>query len=146
MNSLYDTYNLIKEFAEGHNMINEFRYVKTEQELQHLEFEYRSMIVMPLEANISRELNNPVYTLEFAVVILDKVSQHSDLESVMSTEENIFVVGQLQDYLIQNVEDVSFGEVDLYTAIGGDYNITSATADFSVTIARKPYTKHIDNQ
>ena len=145
MNNLYDTYNVIKEFAETHNMINEFVYVRSEQELQDLEFDYRSMVVMPLEANITRELNNPIYTLDFGVVVLDKVSKSSDYESIVSVEENIFIIGQLQDYLMQNNMDADFDNIDLYTAVGDDYNVTSATADFSINIARKPYTRTIDN-
>jgi len=145
MNNLYDTYNVIKEFAETHNMINEFVYVRSEQELQDLEFDYRSMVVMPLEANITRELNNPIYTLDFGVVVLDKVSKSSDYESIVSVEENIFIIGQLQDYLMQNDMDADFDNIDLYTAVGDDYNVTSATADFSINIARKPYTRTIDN-
>lgn len=145
MNNLYDTYNVIKEFAETHNMINEFVYVRSEQELQDLEFDYRSMVVMPLEANITRELNNPIYTLDFGVVVLDKVSKSSDYESIVSVEENIFIIGQLQDYLMQNDMDADFENIDLYTAVGDDYNVTSATADFSINIARKPYTRTIDN-
>ena len=145
MNNLYDTYNVIKEFAETHNMINEFVYVRSEQELQDLEFDYRSMVVIPLEANITRELNNPIYTLDFGVVVLDKVSKSSDYESIVSVEENIFIIGQLQDYLMQNDMDADFENIDLYTAVGDDYNVTSATADFSINIARKPYTRTIDN-
>jgi hypothetical protein len=145
MTNLYDTYNVIKEFAETHNMINEFIYVRSEEEMRDLEFNYRSMICMPLEANISRELNNPIYTLDFGIVILDKISKSSDFESVVSIEENIFIIGQLQDYLIQAGMDTDFESVDLYTAVGDDYNITSATADFSVNIARKPYTRTINN-
>jgi hypothetical protein len=113
--------------------------------MRDLEFNYRSMICMPLEANISRELNNPIYTLDFGIVILDKISKSSDFESVVSIEENIFIIGQLQDYLIQAGMDTDFESVDLYTAVGDDYNITSATADFSVNIARKPYTRTINN-
>lgn len=145
MNNLYDTYAVIKEFAQDHNMINEFVYVKSEDELRDLEFDYRSMVIMPLEANITRRLNNPIYTLDFGVVVLDKVSKGDDYESVVSTEENIFVIGQLQDYLLQQNIDSDFETIDLYTAVGDDYNITSATADFSINIARKPYKGNIDN-
>lgn len=145
MNNLYDTYAVIKEFAEDHNMINEFIYVKSEDELRDLEFDYRSMVIMPLEANITRRLNNPIYTLDFGVVVLDKVSKDDDYQSVVSTEENIFVIGQLQDHLLQQNIDSDFETIDLYTAVGDDYNITSATADFSINIARKPYKGNIDN-
>lgn len=145
MNNLYDTYNVIKEFAETHNMINEFVYARSEEELNHLEFNYRSLVVLPLEANITRQLNNPIYTLDFAVIVLDKTSRSSDYESVISIEENIFVIGQLQDYLIQQGMDVDFENIELYTAMGDDYNISSSTAEFSINIARTPYIKDIDN-
>ena len=62
----------------------------------------------------------------------------------MSTEENIFVIGQLQDYLMQLDMDTDFDNIDFYTSTGDDYNISSASASFSVTIARSIYTKTID--
>ncbi len=63
----------------------------------------------------------------------------------MSSEENLFVIGQLQDYLIQEGYDVDFGEVELVSAMGEEYNITSAMSDFSVVLARKPYIRGIDS-
>ena len=145
MNNLYDIYTILKGFADDHNMINEFVYAKSEDDLNNLEFDYRSIILITLEANITRQLNSPVYTLDFGVIVLDKVPVRDDYASIRSTEENIFVIGQLQDYLLQQNIDTDFESVDLYTSVGEEYNITSATADFSVTIARKPYIKHIDN-
>jgi len=145
MNNLYDIYSILKDFADNHNMVNEFVYAKSSDELDNLEYDYRSIIIMPLEANISRQLNTPVYTLDFGVVILDKIDSDDDYASIISTEENVFIIGQLQDYLLQLDIDVDFDQVELYTAVGEDYNITSATTDFSATIARKPYTRGIDN-
>lgn len=144
MNNLYDTYTIIKNFADDHHMINEFVYVKSETELDNLEFNYRTLVLIPLEANISRRLNSPVYTLDFGLIVLDKVIQEDDYSSVMSTEENIFVIGQLQDYLMQLDMDTDFDDIDFYTSTGDDYNISSASASFSVTIARSIYTKTID--
>ena len=144
MNNLYDTYTIIKNFADDHHMINEFVYVKSETELDNLEFNYRTLVLIPLEANISRRLNSPVYTLDFGLIVLDKVIQEDDYSSVMSTEENIFVIGQLQDYLTQLDMDTDFDDIDFYTSTGDDYNISSASASFSVTIARSIYTKTID--
>lgn len=144
MNNLYDTYSIIKSFADDHNMINQFLYVRSEEELINFEFDYRTIALIPLEANITRQLNSPVYTLDFGIVILDKVIKGDDKASIMSTEENIFVIGQLQDYLLQQGIDTDFQNVELYNSIGDDYNISTASAEFSVTIARKPYIKGID--
>lgn len=145
MNNLYDIYNTVKNFAETHNMINEFLYIRSESELRSREFDYRTLVIIPLEANITRQLNSPVYTLDFGIIVMDKVVGDDDYSSIMSTEENIFVIGQLQDYLLQLGMDNDFENIDFYTATGSDYNITTASANFSVTIARKPYIKEIDN-
>ena len=42
MNNLYDIYSVIKTFADDHNMVNEFVYIKTEDELSNKEFNYRT--------------------------------------------------------------------------------------------------------
>lgn len=144
MNNLYDIYSVIKTFADDHNMVNEFVYIKTEEELSSKEFDYRTLVIMPLEANITRQLNTPIYTLDFGIIVLDKVPTGDDYASIKSIEENIFLVGQLQDYLLQVGVDVDFESIDLYTAPGEDYNITSASADFTINVARSPYTKGID--
>lgn len=145
MNNLTIIYNEIKGFAQDHNMINEFILVGSEDELSKIDFNYRTMVIMPLEVNLSRELNNPVYELDFAIVIIDRVKLHDSSAYITSTEENIFVMGQLQDFLIQNERDVSFEQVDLTTSSADDYNITVAMADFSIKLARKPYVRDIDN-
>lgn len=145
MNNLTIIYNEIKGFAQDHNMINEFILVGSEDELSKIEFNYRAMVIMPLEVNLSRELNNPVYELDFAIVIIDRVRLDDSSAYITSTEENIFVMGQLQDFLMQNERDVSFEQVDLTTSSADDYNITVAMADFSIKLARKPYVRGIDN-
>ena len=57
MNNLRGIYEAIKDFGESHRMINEVLLVKSEEELEGREFNYRTMVMMPLEANISREQN-----------------------------------------------------------------------------------------
>ncbi len=144
MNNFSSLYNVVKSFGELHNMINEVVLVNSEEELDYREFNYRSMIVMPLEANISRELNSPVYDIGFGIVIMDKVASENDEENIKSVEENIFVIGQFQDYLQTEGYDAEFGSIDLSNAQIEDYNITTAIADFTFTVARKPYNRGID--
>ena len=145
MNNLTKLYHKIKDFADGHNMVNEFFLANTEDDLNQREFNFRTLALLLLEANISRDLNSPVYTLDFGAIVIDKIGEDDDLESIMSSEENLFVIGQLQDYLIQEGYDVDFGEVELVSAMGEEYNICSAMSDFSVVLARNPYIKGIDN-
>ena len=144
MNNLRGIYESIKDFGERHEMVNEVILVKSEDELQDQEFSYRTMVVMPLEANVSREQNTPVYYIDFGVVLLDKVPAENDEASINSVDENIFVIGQLQDHLQQEDYDVEFGAVDLGNESIDDYNITTAVADFTFTLSRKPYNRTIN--
>jgi hypothetical protein len=144
MNNLTSLYKTIKAFAEGNKMVNQFLLVGSEDELNQREFDYRTLVMMPMEANLSRELNNPVYTLEFGIFILDRVFLNDSLAQMSSTQENIHVMGQLQDYLLQQNLDVDFQDVDLDTSLGDDYNITVAMAEFSVNLSRNPYIRDID--
>lgn len=145
MNNLTQLYQQIKGFAEDHLMINEFMLVSSEDELSQREFNYRAMIMLPLEANLSRELSRPIYTLDFGIIIIDKTLIEDELSYIQSTEENIFIMGQLQDYLSQQGEDVDFDDVELTSSVSDDYNITIAMTDFKVNLARKPYNRGIDN-
>ena len=144
MNNLTKLYKQIKDFAENHNMIKEFILLSSEDEINQRELNYRSMILMPLEANLSRELNNPSYSLDFGIIIVDRTFRNDSLSRILSVEENLMVVGQLQDYLLQLGEDVNFQEVELTSAEKEDYNVTVALCDFSATLARNIYQKDID--
>lgn len=144
MNNLTQLYQQIKGFAEAHLMINEFILISSEDELAQREINYRSMVMLPLEANLSRELSNPIYTLDFGIIVIDRTIIENELSYINSTEENIFVMGQLQDFLTQQGMDVDFGDVELTSSVSEDYNITIAMTDFSVNIARKPYNRGID--
>lgn len=145
MDNLTKLYKLIETFSASHNMINSFKLIGSEDELNHIEFDYKALILMPLEANLSRELNNPVYQLDFGVIVIDRTFTDNDSAYISSTEENIFVIGQLQDYLLQNNIDVNFQNVELNTGVTSDYNVTIAMADFTATLSRKPYIRDIDN-
>lgn len=144
MNNLTRLYELVETFSSNHNMVNSFKLVGSEDELANTDFDYRSLIMMPLQANLSRELNNPVYELEFGIIVIDRVNLDDSASYIYSSEENIFVIGQLQDYLLQNDVDVVFENVELNTGSNEDYNITIAMADFSAKLARQPYIRDID--
>lgn len=144
MNNLTRLYNDIKAFADSHGMVNQFLLVGSEDEINQKEFEYRTLIMIPLEANLSRDLNSPIYTLDFGIIVIDRVPLNNDLSYISSTEENLFVIGQLQDYMIQQQDDVVFDSVEITTGMAEDYNITIAMCDFTVNLARSPYIKGID--
>jgi hypothetical protein len=144
MNNLVRLYNYIKTFSDSHQMVNEFVMVGSEDEINQREFDYRTLIMMPLQANLSRDLNSPVYTLDFGIIVIDKTIINDDIAYISSTEENVNVIGQLQDYLMQEGLDVDFESVEITTGMAEDYNVTIAMSDFSVTLARSTYLKDIN--
>ena len=54
------------------------------------------------------------------------------------------MVGQLQDYLIQQDENCYIEDVDVMNMITEDDNITSAMFEITVSFARHNYKKGID--
>jgi hypothetical protein len=144
MNNLSDFYQLIKEFCTDHNMINQFLFLGSEEDLENREFNYRSVILIPSKSNVSRDLSRPIYTLSFDAAVLDKCISSDELAFVKSTEENLFVVGQLQDYLIQQDENCYIEDVDVMNISSEDENITSAMFEVTVSFARNNYKKGID--
>jgi hypothetical protein len=144
MNNLSDFYQLIKEFCADHNMINQFLFLGSEEDLENREFNYRSVILIPSKSNVSRDLSRPIYTLSFDAAVLDKCISSDELAFVKSTEENLFVVGQLQDYLIQQDENCYIEDVDVMNISSEDENITSAMFEVTVSFARNNYKKGID--
>jgi len=145
MNNLSGFYQLVKDFCDNHNMINEFLFLGSEQELENREFNYRTLVMIPSSSNISRDLSRPIYTLSFDCALLDKSIGDSEISLVKSTEENLFVVGQFQDYLIQQDENCYIDDVDVVNMLSEDENITSAMFEVTVSFARKNYNAGIDN-
>tara|TARA_B110000902_G_scaffold199830_1_gene226895 strand:- start:6 stop:443 length:438 start_codon:yes stop_codon:yes gene_type:complete len=144
MNDLTSLYESIKTFADGHSMVNQFILVGSEDELNQREFDYRTLVMLAMEANLSRELNSPIYTLDFGIFVLDRIFVDDSLAHMSSVQENIHILGQLQDYLLQQNLDVNFQEVELTSSLADDYNITIAMSDFSISLARNPYIRTID--
>lgn len=145
MNNLSGFYQLVKDFCEDHNMINEFLFLGSEEELSNREFNYRSFVMIPSSSNISRDLSRPIYTLSFDCAILDRCSPNNELELLKSTEENLFVAGQLQDHLIQQDENCYIEDVDVASFLSEDENVTSAMFEVMVSFGRKDYNLEIDN-
>jgi hypothetical protein len=144
MNNLTRLYKDIKTFADSHRMVNQFLLIGSEDDINKREFEYRTLLMMPLEANLSRELNSPIYTLDFEIILIDRIITDNDSSYISSTEENINVIGQLQDFLLQQQDDVEFNNIEITTGMAEDYNITIAMCDFTVNLARGSYTKDIN--
>lgn len=144
MNNLTGFYQLVKDFCDSHNMINEFLFLSSEQQLEDRQFNYRTFVMIPSTSNISRDLSRPVYTISFDCAILDKCLSNDEVALIKSTEENIFVAGQFQDYLIQQDENCYIDDIDVVNYITEDENVTSAMFEVTVSFARKNYNAGID--
>jgi hypothetical protein len=96
-------------------------------------------------ADISRENASPVYDVSFDIVVVDRVPLNDPKALVSSNQENLFVVGQLQDYFIQYLQgEQNFGEVSLRGFSADDYNITAAVSSATFVVGRNTYVKGID--
>lgn len=144
MNNLSAFYDTIKGFCDDHNMVNQFLLLGSERDLEGKEFDYRTFVMIPSRSNISRDLARPIYSLTFDCVILDKCKSEDPLASINSTEENIFVVGQLQDFLTQEGENCYVEDVEVENYITEDTNVTSVYFELTVAFARKNYNAGID--
>lgn len=144
MNNLSAFYDTIKGFCDDHNMVNQFLLLGSERDLEGKEFNYRTFVMIPSRSNISRDLARPIYSLTFDCVILDKCKSEDPLASINSTEENIFVVGQLQDFLTQEGENCYVEDVEVENYITEDTNVTSVYFELTVAFARKNYNAGID--
>ena len=97
------------------------------------------------DANISREDANPVYDVNFNIVVVDKVAVDDPLGLINSNQENLFVMGQLQDYFIQNLDgEQSFQEVSMRGFSSEDYNITASISNATFIVGRSTSLKDID--
>jgi hypothetical protein len=63
---------------------------------------------------------------------VDKSFSDDEDALVISMQENIFVIGQVQDFILSIDNDVEFGEVTIAQAPSTDYNLTAAVCTFEV--------------
>ena len=140
MNNLLQFYDSTSAFAESHRMIAEFGVLGSEEEIGSVDFDYRSMQLVVSSSNISRELNSPTFRLNFSLIVMDKTVASDPRARLLSTEENIFVIGQYQDHMLQLDNDVEFEDVEVVSINDSDdYVITVAYCDFGVNFSRKGY-------
>lgn len=145
MNDLTTIYELFEQFGTNHSMVNEFKLLNTLEDLEDIEINHRGLFISLEDANISREDANPVYDVNFNIVIVDKVAVDDPLGLINSNQENLFVMGQLQDYFIQNLDgEQSFQEVSMRGFSSEDYNITASISNATFIVGRSTSLKDID--
>lgn len=130
MTTLFDFYKQLKGFVEGHRMINKFKVVGSIEEVDTMNVDARSLFISVESSNISHRLNTNKVT--FALFVVDKCLADDQESLVISMQENLFVVGQIQDFILSLDNDVEFEEVSIAQAPNDDYNLTAAVCSFEV--------------
>ena len=143
MTNLSGFYDLAKSFCDNHPMVNQFLFIGSEEELNEIEFEYRTFIIVPERSNICREGNRPIYNISFDCFIIDRYIYKDEKSLMKCVEENMFVAGQFQDYLTQNNEGVDFDDIEIGSMGNDDYNVSTAMFTINTDFARSPYVKEI---
>lgn len=145
MNDLITIYELFEQFGTDHSMVNEFKLLNSIEDLQDIEISHRGLYISLDNANISRDDGSSVYEVNFDIVIVDKVPLNEPKALMNSNQENLFVMGQLQDYFIQNLDgEQSFQEVSMRGFSAEDFNITSSISNATFIVGRNPYLRDID--
>jgi hypothetical protein len=136
---------MFEQFGTNHNMVSEFKLLNSLEDLEKIEMNYRGMYISLNDANISRENSNPVYDISIDIVVVDRILLNDPVALINSNQENLFVMGQLQDYFIQNLSgEQNFQEVNIQGFSDDDYNITAAISNATFVLGRTPYVKGID--
>ena len=143
MTNLSGFYDLTKSFCDSHPMINQFLFIGSEEELDAIEFDYRTFIIVPESSNISRDGNRPIYNISFDCLIIDKYVYRNEQSLMKCVEENMFIAGQFQDHLIQSNENVDFQDIEIGSLGNYDYNVSTAMFGIDIDFPRSPYTKGI---
>lgn len=145
MNDLITIYELFEQFGTDHSMVNEFKLLNSIDDLQNIEIAHRGLYISLDNANISRDAASPIYEVDFDIVIVDRVVLDDPTALMNSNQENLFVMGQLQDYFIQNLDgEQSFQEVSMRGFSSEDFNITSCISNATFVVGRNPYLRDID--
>lgn len=145
MNDLITIYELFEQFGTDHSMVNEFKLLNSIDDLQNIEIAHRGLYISLDNANISRDAASPIYEVDFDIVIVDRVALDDPTALMNSNQENLFVMGQLQDYFIQNLDgEQSFQEVSMRGFSSEDFNITSCISNATFVVGRNPYLRDID--
>lgn len=145
MKDLKEIMAFIQAFAENHRMVNEFIYVGKAGELEQMTYKYRSFLIMLNNSRISRSENNPVYEMDLTVLLLDKTIS-GDMDAIIdSNQENLYIIGQLQDELQQFSDyDYDLSDVDQTPFEDGNYHITGASTVLTIRADRNIFIKNIN--
>jgi len=130
MTTLFDFYKELRGFAEGHRMIEFFKVVGTIEEISTMNLDHRSMLISVDSTDIAHQ--NNMMAVTFSLFVVDKCIADDQDSLIVSIQENLFVVGQVQEFILSLDNDVEFEEVVVAQAPETEYTSTAAVCSFTV--------------
>lgn len=116
MNQLTDFLTAMRNFFNRHNMVDSYHEISVAEQLEDLGGQFRRAVSFP----ISFELESDMIAITYGIIIQDKVRGGDMLAYAKSNEQNIFVLSQLQDYMISIDEDIEFTQGEFFGAFQPD--------------------------
>lgn len=147
MTELRNVIDEILKFGDEHRMINEVLIVADEDEYASLTFKYRSLLLVVDGARIPRDSAEPIYEVDLNLLMIDKTITGDKVAYIDSVQENLFIMGQLQDYIQQSLPQYDFemANIDLTPIASYEHNITGAESVLTIRIDRDSYKNEINN-
>ena len=145
MNDLVTIYELFKDFGDSHRMVNEFKLLTSTDELSSISINHRGLYINFDGADLDRDNNNPTYIVTFNIIVVDKVPSNDQGALILSNQENLFVISQLQDYFNQILTgEERFDQISTTGFSLEDHNVTSAVTSCDFVVSRAPYNREIN--
>ncbi len=129
MDTLFDFYKGIADFAQRHRMINNFKVITSPRDISTLNFDNRTLFLSIEQSGINHKSNVLRYSV-YAYVV-DKCIADNDDSLILTIQENVFVLSQLQDFILES-HDVDFEDIKIAQAPNTDYTQSAAFCMFTI--------------
>lgn len=129
MDTLFDFYKGVADFAQRHRMIDNFKVITSPRDISALNFDSRTLFLSVESSGINHKSNVLQYSV-YAYVV-DKCIANDDASLILTIQENIFVLSQLQDFILET-HDVNFDEIKIAQAPNTDYTQSAAFCVFTI--------------
>jgi hypothetical protein len=138
MNELSHLAKSIKSFCESHSMVESFAYVDDPSKIAELGEAFRRVVIFPL----TFEITNDTYMVTFGLVVQDKVRGLDFTAHIKSQEANMYIVGELEEYLYQIDNDITITDTEFIPNEQNDAgeNLTACVASINAQFHRYRYT------
>lgn len=137
MRDVSDFNRKVEYFCTNHKMVNSYHHLSSVEQVDGLGDDYRRVIIVPSGFSIDRD----TYSIEYLVVVQDKIRSGDAVALSKSTEGNVFVLGQLMDYLVNLDADIVIngGSFAPTVATEDGYNIITAVGTISFETVRSVF-------